>query len=152
MVKLLIFETFIFINSIYITISFNPDKQKKPHQQQLEIGKTKDIRSKLSYKKNCQIKEQCKECTFEELKSLQECQSTGFKLLKYCTFLDENKNIENTYYSEPCFDGKISSIYIFLICSIIITICSVILRKSRKQFLVTQILDKLTIFKKNVYN
>ena len=133
--------------------TFNPDsKQKKPFQQQLEIGKTKDIKSKLSYKKNCLIKETCKECSFEELKNLQECQSTGSKLLKQCTFLDENKNIESYYYSEPCLVGNISSIYIFLMCSIILTICSIILRKTRKEFLVSQVYDKLTIFKKNVYN
>src|SRR5689334_13771086 len=88
------------------------EKTKKHQQDRLEIGKTKEIKSKLSYKKNCVIKEMCKECTFDELKNLQECQSTGAKLLKQCTYLDENKNVENYYYSEPCLESRFGSIYI----------------------------------------
>jgi hypothetical protein len=152
MVRLIVFIQILSLLAIEI-YTFNSDnKQKKGHQTQLEIAKIKEMRSKLSYKKNCMIKEHCKECTFEELKNLPECQSTGAKLLKQCAYFDENKNLENYLYNEPCIDGKISSIFIFLFCSVILTICSFILRKTRKEFLVSQVLDKLTIFKKNVYN
>lgn len=152
MARLVLFVQIITLLVIQIYTFSSDSKQKKGHQNQLDIGKVKEIKSKLSYKKNCLIKEHCKECTFEELKNLVECQSTGAKLLKQCVYFDENKNLENYYYNEPCNDAKISSIFIFLFCSVILTICSFILRKTRKEFLVSQVLDKLTIFKKNVYN
>jgi len=100
----------------------------------------------LNYKKYCTIKENCKECTFEELKTIQECQSTGYKILKNCIIKDNQEIIEENLFNESCLESrKISSIYILLIISILVVIISGLVRKSRKRFRLHNTLEKLTI-------
>ena len=141
---------FSFLIYLYTFINFTNQKNYKKNTitsttlDDSHVKKTKH--TSLNYKKFCTVKENCKECTFEELKTIQECQNTGYKILKLCTVKDNDQIIEENLFNESCLESKkISSIYIMLILSIIVVIVSGYVRKSRKRFRLHNTLEKLTI-------
>ena len=128
----------IFLNSIF---TFKPDNTKND---------ITGIRAKDNpkYKKDCKIKEKCRECTFDELKFNKECQNTGFKLIKLCSFYDDQKLMDEEYFNESCPKNKTNSVYIFLIICIIIGAISFYVRQNHKNLLLSKTMEKLTIFRK----
>lgn len=136
--ELIICLFFIILNSIF---AFKPDNNKND---------ITGIRAKdnLKYKKECKVKEKCRECTFDELKFNNECQNTGFKLIKLCSFYDEHKLIDEEYYNESCNRNKMNTVYTFLIICLIIGAFSFYVRQSHKNLLITKTMEKLTIFRK----
>jgi hypothetical protein len=139
-VKFLIF-IFIFCFSIQNINSFKPD-----------AGKNEVIHGKLkpnsNYKKDCKIQDKCRECTFEELKTTVECQTTGYKQISLCGYYDGNNLIDEIYNAETCSENtKVNSVYYLLCICIVIGIFSWFIRKSHRNFLLKQMFEKLTILK-----
>lgn len=107
------------------------------------------VKKNPNYRKDCLVKEKCRECSFDELKNYLECQPTGYKLIKHCRYFDESQLADEEYFNEPCIDNvKLNSIYYFLIICILIGILSFYFRKSHKNMILSQTLEKLTILRK----
>jgi hypothetical protein len=107
------------------------------------------VKKNPNYRKDCLVKEKCRECSFEELKNYFECQPTGYKLIKHCRYFDDTKLADEEYFNEPCIDNiKINSVYYFLIICIFIGVLSFYFRKSHKSMILSQTLQKLTILRK----
>ena len=122
---------------------FKPDNK-------VQVSDLNQAKLKGNYIKECVVKEKCRECTFEELKSMIECQATGYKVRKLCSFYDNTNLIEENIISDPCSDNiKINSVYYFLIVCVFIAVISWFVRKSHKNFLLQQLFEKLTIFKEH---
>jgi hypothetical protein len=123
-------------------ISFKTDSKKGDITSQ-------DIKNQPHSKKECIIKEKCRECTFEELKTSVECQITGHKLLKHCTLYDDLKVIDDYYYNEHCNEvSKLNPVYYFLIFNIFLFLISVYVRTAHKSAILSQTFEKLTILRK----
>ena len=137
----------LFIIIIFISFYFSEEKKNSNIGNPLETTKTKKTKhTSLNYKKYCTIKENCKECSFEELKTIHECQNTGYKILKQCVLKDDKEIIEETLFNESCLESrKISSFYLMFFISIATVFISCIVRKSRKKFRLHNTLEKLTI-------
>lgn len=122
---------------------FKPDSKKGDITQNTH-------KNDPNLKKECKTKERCRECTFDELKNMPECQQTGYKTLKHCSYYDENKKLVDEYYfKESCKEYmKINSVYWFLIICIIIGALAFHIRRSHKNFILNQTLEKLTILRK----
>ena len=92
----------------------------------------------------CKTIEECHSCTFNELKSIDECQVNGYKKKIQCI----NKNNEEKIYYESCNENtRINSVYIFLIICIVIFICSYRYQKTQKDSTLQNLMVKLSILK-----
>jgi hypothetical protein len=121
----------------------------KPDSKKTEITQNK-VKHNSNYRKECTLKEKCRECTFEELKNTLECQSTGYKLIKHCSFYDDKKLVDENYYVEGCIENmRTNPVYIFLIICLFMGFLSFFIRKSHKNLILNQTLEKLTILRKH---
>ncbi len=94
--------------------------------------------------KECNPIEECNSCSFEELKTIDECQITGYKKKMKCI----NKNNEDKIYYESCNENtRINSVYIFFIICIIIFFCSYKYQKTQKDLTLKNLMVKLSILK-----
>lgn len=127
---------------IMSSFCFNPDQRRKNDLiQQHKTGG--------AYKQKCKIGDKCRECSFDELKSIIECQMTGNKLTKICEFYDGVNNIvDESVHNEPCDLGyKFGGVLMFFVFCVITGVISYLVRRSHKNFLLNQIYEKLTILK-----
>ena len=93
---------------------------------------------------DCKAIEECHSCAFDELKTIDECQVTGYKKKMKCL----NKNNEENIYIESCSENtKINSVYYFLIICIIIFVCSYRYQKTQKDSTLKNLMVKLSILK-----
>ena len=106
---------------------------------------TSNINEKLNDKIiECKAIEECHPCTFNELKTIDECQVTGYKKKMKCL----NKNNEENVYNESCSENtRINSVYFFLIICIVIFICSYRYQKTQKDSTLKNLMVKLSILK-----
>jgi hypothetical protein len=142
MQKIKIIHLFIISSLLFLIYSFKTDTKKADITSQ-------DIKNQPHSKKDCIIKEKCRECTFEELKSSVECQITGHKLLKHCTLYDDLKVIDDYYYNEHCNEvSKLNPVYYFLILNILLFLFSAYIRTAHKSAILSQTFEKLTILRK----
>ena len=92
----------------------------------------------------CKIIDECQACSFDELKTIDDCQPTGYKRKMHCFYED---NSERTYI-EPCNENiRINSVYIFLLICIIIFFCSYKYQKTQKDSTLKNLMVKLSILK-----
>ena len=97
-----------------------------------------------NHSKECTPIEECKVCSFDELKTIDECQSTGYKKKIRCHYM--SNQIKMFY--EPCNENtRINPVYIFLIICIIIFICSYKYQKTQKDSTLKNLMVKLSILK-----
>lgn len=144
------FFSFIFL-VFSLMIEFS--KQKKETNQKiipLETNKAKKTKhTSLNHKKFCDIKEHCKECTLKELKTVEECHSTGFKLLKHCVTKDDKEVVKDEIFNEVCLEPRnFGSIHLFLLLSIILVVISGYFRIKRKKFKLHSTLEKIMVYNK----
>ena len=139
----------IFFKLIFITIALsNIILSFKPTDNKGELRNPKS-NAKQNQRKECEIKEKCRECTFEEIRLNTECQETGYKQLKHCNFYDDVKLVDEIYYSEQCSENmKINSVLILFVVSLVLSIFSYLIRKSHKKFILKRTFEKLTIIRK----
>lgn len=94
--------------------------------------------------KECLIAEECRQCSFEELKHDQVCYKTSFKERYHCVY----ENYEEEYSSESC-EGKKQINYVYLM--LFICICLIIIlsrfQKSQKESVLKNIFERLSLFK-----
>lgn len=96
--------------------------------------------------KECKPVDECHPCTFNELKTLEECQPTGYKKRIRCIY--ENKENEEQYYGEPCNENKkFNSVYIMLIICIVLFFCSYKYQKTQKDSTLKNVMVRLSILK-----
>ena len=108
-----------------------------------EITDDEDINS--SEEEDCETIEKCHACNFDELRTIDECQVTGYKKKIQCK---GKNNEEEKFNIKSCNENtKINSVYIFLIICIIIFICSYRYHKSQKDSSLQNLLVKLSILK-----
>jgi hypothetical protein len=140
---LFVFLFTLIINNVFLTLSFKSDSKKT------DITNT-ILKNNANYRKECKIKEKCRECTFEELKGSLECQSTGYKNLKLCSYYEDKQLMDENYIAEQCSDNmKINSVYLFLTFCTAIGVLSYLIRRSHKSIKLNQMLEKLTILRKH---
>ena len=96
---------------------------------------------KINLEKECKIIEECRRCSFLELRTIDVCQINGYKKKFYC-------NSEDKYYTESCKENiRINPVYIFLFICIIIFICSYRYQKAQKDSNLKNLMVKLSILK-----
>lgn len=91
---------------------------------------------------NCEIIEQCHPCSFDELKTVEDCQINGYKQRIRCV----NKS-ENIYYSETCSKNmRITPVLYFFVINVIVFLVSFrVLKNFKVNF--NQIMIKLSSLK-----
>jgi hypothetical protein len=105
------------------------------------------IKPNPKFRKECEIKEACRPCTFEELKNADECKYTGFKEIKYCTVYD-GERIDTDYYStDSCDSYGINPTYYYLLLFISTGLLSLLMRKYYRKMMLLSTLEKITILK-----
>jgi hypothetical protein len=136
--------------SLLLILSLNIIKAFKPDSKKSQGGITNtDVKKNPHYKKDCEVKEKCRECSFEELKNYFECQITGYKIIKHCRYYDETKLMDEEFYNEPCLENrKLNSVYVFLIICFVLGGLSFYIRKAHRSMILSQTLEKLTILRK----
>ena len=96
---------------------------------------------KINLEKECKIIEECRRCSFLELRTIDVCQINGYKKKFYC-------NSEDKYYTESCKENiRINPVYIFLFICIVIFICSYRYQKAQKDSNLKNLMVKLSILK-----
>ena len=96
---------------------------------------------KINLEKECKIIEECRRCSFLELRTMDVCQINGYKKKFYC-------NSEDKYYTESCKENiRINPVYIFLFICIVIFICSYRYQKAQKDSNLKNLMVKLSILK-----
>ena len=96
---------------------------------------------KINLEKECKIIEECRRCSFLELRTIDVCQINGYKKIFYC-------NSEDKYYTESCKENiRINPVYIFLFICIVIFICSYRYQKAQKDSNLKNLMVKLSILK-----
>ena len=96
---------------------------------------------KINLEKECKIIEECRRCSFLELRTIDICQINGYKKKFYC-------NSEDKYYTESCKENiRINPVYIFLFICIVIFICSYRYQKAQKDSNLKNLMVKLSILK-----
>ena len=96
---------------------------------------------KINLEKECKIIEECRRCSFLELRTIEICQINGYKKKFYC-------NSEDKYYTESCKENiRINPVYIFLFICIVIFVCSYRYQKAQKDSNLKIIMVKLSILK-----
>ena len=101
----------------------------------------KEKDTKINFEKECKTIEECHRCSFLELKTIDICQINGYKKKFYC-------NSEDRYYTESCKENVlINPVYIFLLISIVIFICSYRYQKAQKDSNLKNLMVKLSILK-----
>lgn len=149
--KVIYIYLYTYIVCFIIYLSYNTVSSFKPDSKSKGVELTHDIMNNdPRYRKECEVKERCRPCTFEELKNtnLDECKSTGYKLMKYCEAFDDKKHVGEFYITEPCSDNiKTNSVYILLLFCVCSAFLSLMVRKYHRKILLQSTLDKITIFK-----
>ena len=96
---------------------------------------------KINLEKECKIIEECRRCSFLELRTIDVCQINGYKKKFYC-------NSEDKYYTESCKENiRINPVYIFLFICIVIFVCSYRYQKAQKDSNLKNLMVKLSILK-----
>ena len=96
---------------------------------------------KINLEKECKVIEECRRCSFLELRTIDICQINGYKKKFYC-------NSEDKYYTESCKENiRINPVYIFLFICIVIFICSYRYQKAQKDSNLKNLMVKLSILK-----
>ena len=96
---------------------------------------------KIDLEKECKVIEECRRCSFFELRTIDICQINGYKKKFYC-------NSEDKYYTESCKENiRINPVYIFLFICIVIFICSYRYQKAQKDSNLKNLMVKLSILK-----
>ena len=96
--------------------------------------------------KECMTYEACRLCTFEELKTEEECSGTGYKKRIHCLY--EGK--KEVFYSESCNENTtINSVYIMFFVCALLCFCAWRLQKNQKESAIKDVFSKLSIFKDN---
>ena len=96
---------------------------------------------KINLEKECKIIEECRRCSFLELRTIEICQINGYKKKFYC-------NSEDKYYTESCKENiRINPVYIFLFICIVIFVCSYRYQKAQKDSNLKNLMVKLSILK-----
>lgn len=131
-------KTILGISLVYFFVASNAVIVK--NDQKGEFSKEKGI----VRNKECSIAEECRQCTFEELKHDQVCFKTAYKERYHCIYA----GYEEEYYSESC-EGKkkINPVYVMLIISICLLIAAWRFQKSQKESVLKNIFDRLSLFK-----
>ena len=132
----------IFLINLSLIFGFKPDIKKNDITGQ-------QVKNNPHYRKECITKEKCRECSFEELKNNFECQFTGYKLIKHCSYYNDLKLVDDDYLNESCSENmKINSVYILFLIFLIIAFLSFYIRKSHRHLILSKTLEKLTILRK----
>ena len=136
--------------SVLLILLLNTIEAFKSDSKKSQGGITNtDVKKNPHYRKDCEVREKCRECSFEELKNYFECQATGYKLIKNCRYYDESKLMDEEFYNEPCLENrKLNSVYVFLIICIVLGGLSFYTRKAHRSMILSQTLEKLTILRK----
>jgi hypothetical protein len=130
-----------FVLILLFFVQMNLRTKKFDHQG---TGLAQDKLNKQEIKK-CEVKEECRQCTFEELKIISECEETGYKSVSLCTYTDG----EQDPIIESCnTNRKINSVYYLLFAALICAVASYRVRKSYLLFRLESTCGKLTILKK----
>ena len=112
--------------------------------------KSDDIKNNPLFRKDCKIEEKCRECTFFELKNLEECQVTGYKLIKHCILYNDIKAQDEYYQNEHCNEiSRINTVFYFLFLNLFLLIISAYIRTSHKRAILSNTFEKLTILRRN---
>ena len=102
------------------------------------------VKTNRGHNNSCKPIEECKVCSFDELKTIDECQSTGYRKRMRCRSMS---NQEKIFY-EPCNENtRINPVYIFLIICIVIFICSYKYQKTQNDSTLKNLMVKLSILK-----
>ena len=102
---------------------------------------TNEKEVKINLEKECKLIEECRRCSFLELRTIDVCQINGYKKKFYC-------NSEDKYYTESCKENiRINPVYIFLFICIVIFICSYRYQKAQKDSNLKNLMVKLSILK-----
>lgn len=135
-----VFIIFILLTSqIY---SFKPDKKNEA----TELNNLPKNYDKLN--KTCNIMEKCRDCTFDEIKRVSECQTTGSIELVECLYLDKHNNtVDRVFSTEQCGEASQYKIILYLLISFVFAVFGFILRRQRKKAILQNTLEKLSIFK-----
>ncbi len=143
-----LFKSLLVLN-IYILLTkyANSVKPDKKENQDFQLN-PKIIKNKNYYDKNCKTTDKCRECTFEELKTIPECQVNGYKEIKHCIYSEGRKDIDEEFITDTCDENiKTNQVYICLLIFIVIGLVSFYVRKTHKNFMVKSMLEKLSIIK-----
>ena len=108
------------------------------YSEEIKINKNNNKESE------CKPIEECHACTFNELKTIDECQVNGYKKKMHCLY---KNNEEKTYYESCNENTRINSVYIFLIMCIIIFFGSYRYQKTQKDSTFKNTMVKLSILK-----
>jgi len=134
----------LFLSLFSFAISVKPDKKENREAQ----FNPKNIKNLNKYDKVCKIADRCRECTFEELKNIPECQVNGYKEIKHCIYSDGKIEVDEEYSTNSCDENmRTNPVYVCLIVFMIIGPISFYVRKSQKSFMIKSMLDKLSIIK-----
>ncbi len=119
-------------------------KDLEPDNDSLTYNK---IKKNPKYDEKCTIEEKCRRCTLEEMKSVEECASTGFKERILCLLYDGERVVSDFYKIDICQPFGINSVYVFLAICILTAGLSLYIRKYHRRMLLQNALDKITIIK-----
>lgn len=126
------------------TFSVKPEK-KENTEAQLNPKKIKNLNK---YDKVCKITDKCRECTFEELKNIPECQVNGHKEIKHCIYSDGKIDVDEEYVTNSCDENiRTNPVYWCLVIFVFIGAVSFYVRKTQKNFMIKSMLEKLSIIK-----
>lgn len=136
---------FIFaFNIVSVTICFKPEKKIN---SDVNLN-PKNVKNLSKYEKRCSVADKCRECTFEELKNIAECQVNGYKEIKHCLYSDGKKDVDEEYITKSCDENKkINPIYKCLLIISVIGAISFYVRRMNKKFMINSMLEKLSIIK-----
>ena len=126
--------------------SFNikPDKTEKNSG---ELN-PKSLKILEKYDKKCKVTDKCRECTYEELKTIPECQLTGYKKIQNCIFSDGKKDIGDEFITESCSENiKMNKFLKYFLIFFLIGLVSFNVRRKHKNFMIKSMLEKLSILK-----
>ena len=132
---------------ISLTLLFAINCVIKDLEPDIDALSYKKIKKNPKYKEKCTIEEVCRRCTLEELKSVEECMSTGFKERKLCVLYDGERIVTDYYKIEICEASGINSVYILLVICLITGGLSLYIRKYHRRMLLQHALEKITILK-----
>jgi len=139
---------FIYLAVIYILFSISICvKPEKDNLKDTQLN-PKTIKNKSQYDKLCKITDKCRECTFEELKSIPECQATGNKQIEHCIYSNGKIDKDEEFITSSCNDNiRINLVFICLLIFIFIGSISFYVRKTHKNFMIKSMLERLSILK-----
>lgn len=139
----------IFIMTIFTLPKFNLSVKPQVYENQEKIVNDKSLFENLN--SECTIINTCSECNFEQLKSSEICEKTGYIQIKKCGLYDVNNNfINQKVYYESC-EGlgySINFVHKLILFCIVLFVVSFISRKKEKNKILSgSTLNKYKIIK-----